>query len=196
MEGRYIQIVLILAYLVFSFSSCTGYDKYENNEYLRLSHTVEDGDIILRKGKGVISHLIAQRLNDTVDYSHCGIVVRDGDTAFSVIHSLSKKVSAYDGMQKCSLREFVEESRRGSVTVVRYRGDSLHRISPMAWHYLSAGIPFDEEYNIRDTSSFFCSELPIRIIYKCYGDSLCSFDSSAPPKFSVFLNRRKFIECR
>ena len=201
MERRYVQIIFGLLFLGIVFlSSCNGRKTvyYRNTEYPRLLEVVEDGDIILRKGSGVVSAMIVARLNDTVPFSHCGIIIRDstccGDSSVRVIHSLSPKITDHDGMQECTLKEFLFESVYNTICVVRFKKDTAGVIGAAARDYLSAKVPFDDKYSLRDTSAFFCSELPIRIITTRFGTAVTDLNSESIPKFSIFLNGEYFTK--
>lgn len=195
MDGGPKQITLILIAsicFVLLFSSCAEKGRVnKSNEYLLLAEKLQDGDIILRKGKGIVSNLISKTLKDTVGFSHCGIVICYGDS-IGIIHTLSPKISDYDGVQTCSLNTFVDESSNNSIIVVRFCGGSSEIISAKAKYYLERHIPFDEQYDICDTSSFFCSELPIHIIKEYLGVPICDYSSDEIPKFSIFLNPEYF----
>jgi len=130
---------------------------------------LQDGDIILRRGSGMVSDMIAGMLNEDHDLSHCGILVlRDG--VFRVVHAVSNNISDHDGMQVHGLQEFVRQSRPGSLVVCRLRTDRDRSvISRRAIRYLKQRVPFDHHFDRTDSSSFYCSELPWRILRDEFG---------------------------
>jgi len=188
-----VEIVGVLAFacLLFIFSGCTRCEKATALN-LYSTDSISSGDIILRKSYGMVSEVIVARLNDTVDVSHCGIIYRDAQGHFNVIHALSRKVSETDGMQICRLDDFLKDSRPETVRVVRYINDTTHGIIRQAIRYLDLKVPFDEDIDMADTTRFFCSELPIHIIKTLYHTDIS--DGAEKPKFSVFLNRQYFKE--
>jgi Orthopoxvirus protein of unknown function (DUF830). len=129
---------------------------------------LHNGDIILRKGRGVISDLIVSSINDTLPYSHCGILVKENNE-WKVIHSLARELSEIDGIQQCSLDNFLADCDDSCLMVVRCKkskADSL--ITDAARYYLKRKIPFDYQFSLADSSAFFCSELPLHILkYRC-----------------------------
>lgn len=130
---------------------------------------LQDGDIILRRGSGLVSDMIAALLQEERDLSHCGIVVRRKD-GFRVVHAVSNNISDHDGMQVHGLQEFVRQSKPGSVVVCRLRTDrDRGAISRKAVEYLRREVPFDHHFDLADSSSFFCSELPWRIFLDEFG---------------------------
>lgn len=130
---------------------------------------IQDGDICLRHGYGIVSDGIATSLSEEFHVSHCAILVKS-DTApmgFRVIHAVSQSLSPYDGVQEQSLPRFIRDSQRNSLIVVRLKNvdDSVrHNISKMAEFYLEKRVPFDHNFDISDSSKFYCSELPWMII--------------------------------
>ncbi|HRD53771.1 MAG TPA: YiiX/YebB-like N1pC/P60 family cysteine hydrolase [Flavobacteriales bacterium] len=84
---------------------------------------LQPGDIILRRGHGLVSDLISSVLSEEYDVSHCGIVA-EHDSALWVIHSVSSSVSEADGMQAHRLQAFVQQSKPSSVIVSRLRTDA------------------------------------------------------------------------
>lgn len=147
------------------------------------------GDIILRKGEGVLSQFICKQLRDTLGVSHCGILVKQ-DTVWQVIHSLSDDVSEVDGVQCCTLDQFTSESIRGSIYVVRFRRDSTQLMAERALYYLQHPKPFDRLFSLHDTCSFFCSQLPLHILKYTFHTELVPPDSY--PLFSRFVDPAHF----
>lgn len=150
---------------------------------------LQEGDIILRKGRGFLSQFITDYLSDTLAVSHCGILIK-AEGEWQVVHCLDKSVSDYDGVQTCPLDQFTEESIPYSLKIVRYKADSLHRMAEQALYYLRMRKPFDKEFNIRDTSAFFCSQLPLHILkYGLHSDLPIG---NEVPRFSLFLDETYF----
>lgn len=150
---------------------------------------LQEGDIILRKGQGVLSQFITDYLADTLAVSHCGILIRNGET-WQVVHSLARCVSDQDGVQICPLDRFTEESLPQSLQIVRYKQDSLHVLATQALYYLRIRKPFDTTFNLQDTSAFFCSQLPLHILkYHLHSDLEIG---EKAPSFSLFRNETYF----
>lgn len=139
---------------------------------------LEPGDIILRRGSGIVSDFIANLLQEPYDVSHCGIVV-EHDSALWVVHSVSSSLSDFDGMQAHRLQAFVGQSKPQSVVVSRLR-TPLDRqpIAERAKGYLKRQVPFDHHFDLADSSTIYCSELIWRIIRDEYGVDV--FDAPAP----------------
>lgn len=194
MVGRIqIEISYCIAFISLLYFGVSCTQRRDTTDLLLYqTDSIRSGDIILRKGYGLVSELITAELNDTVDISHCGILVQDSAAQFWVIHSLSRKVSDADGVQMCSLDRFMADSRTETVRVVRFKYDGLGLVSERAKAYLRLKIPFDEKFDMGDTTAFFCSEMPIHIIKNAYKTDVSV--GMAKPKFSVFLNTEFFTE--
>lgn len=180
-------------FLLFCFSQCKNNQKAPQEPYLLTQEDkalLQNGDIILRKGEGLLSQFICDRLNDSINISHCGILVKQKDE-LNVIHALSKDVSEIDGVQSCSFDRFTRESVKGSLLVVRYRNDTAQILASQALYYLQAQKPFDRLFDMHDSSSFFCSELPLHILkYNLHNELMHGTPSF--PRFSLFLNPQEF----
>jgi len=158
---------------------------------------IQDGDIILRHGYGVVSDLIVAQLKEKYDLSHCAIICKD-DTNYTIIHSVSSSLSNVDGVQSQDLKSFVNESQLNSIVVIRYKpkiNKDNSAISRKAKYYLKKQIPFDNAFNINDSSEFYCTELLWKVILNEYGDDILAGKNNARKdhlRFDTFLDSTKF----
>lgn len=135
---------------------------------------LQDGDLILRNGYGLVSDAIANSMNEEFHVSHVAVLVKS-DTAphgFRLIHCISQSLSAWDGVQEQSFPRFIRDSQRNSIMVVRLNvvpDSSRHLISQKALEYLDRRVPFDHAFDIEDSSHLYCSELPWLIIKNEFG---------------------------
>ena len=166
---------------------------------------LQDGDIILRRGYGLVSDAIGNTLTEEYDVSHVAILRKEADT-FKVIQTISSSISDFDGMQCQSLQSFVHDSKINSVVVVRYKPRHPFKnnsdISNAAQAYLDRKVPFDESFDLKDTTELFCSELVYRVILNEFKDDIFDrIDKSSVNKlgfvpffdtarFSVILNHQ------
>lgn len=144
-----------------------GTDAERSNTYALDADEVallQDGDLILRRGYGLVSGMIVDLLKEDRRLSHCGIVVEHKGELW-VVHAVSNNISETDGMQSHRLADFVRQSQPGSVVVCRLRtaGDRSG-ISRRALEHLQAKVPFDHHFDLEDDRSFYCSELIWRVI--------------------------------
>ena len=188
-----IILLILVAILLYDYGEERKRQRSTYALSLEEQSLIRTGDIILRAGYGFVSEAIVMTLGDTCGASHCGIIIRNGDELL-VIHTLSPEVSESGGMQQCSLNQFVRDSKQGSVAVVRYKNGDGERIAAKATYYLGKQVPFDRSFDLRDSSTFFCSEVPYRILYDEFGFDLLQ---GAEPvigncKFSLFLDTASF----
>jgi len=138
-------------------------------------NVLQEGDIILRHGFGLISDAIVQYTKAPYPISHCGIVVKDSSDNWAVIHTVSNTLVEIDGMQKDNLKQFVRESKPNSIIVTRYRFQNeqqRQRVVEQTYYYLEKQIPFDNQFNSADSSQFFCTELIWNVFYHAIGIDL------------------------
>lgn len=155
--------------------------------------TLQDGDVIMRRGYGYISDMIGRFLDEERRLTHCGVVTvrKDG---YWVVHALSSNVSEIDGMQAHRLEDFVRQSYPGSIVVTRFRTEEDRGgISRRAVDYLRRQIPFDHDFDVVDTNTIYCSELVWLIVRDEFGVDV--FQEAKDPErryfgFSNFLDPR------
>ena len=184
-EGQILIGLLFLLACCNSPAGTTGARMYSTD-------SLQSGDIILRRSYGLISDIIVMNLNDTLDVSHCGIIIKEPDSSYKVIHALSKKVSHTDGVQLCGLEQFMADSKTETVRVFRFLSDSQGKIAAQALRYLKQKVPFDETFDATDSTSLYCSELPVQSIRNAYKVDVSSGEKML--KFSVFLQPDFFRE--
>lgn len=119
--------------------------------------SLHSGDIVLRMGYGMVSAML-ENSSGGMGVSHCGILTGQGP-GFSVIHAISGDLADEDGVQECTLSEFLRGAKPGSFKAVRCRVADSAGIVRHAGRYLQQRVPFDRVFDIRDSSKIFCSEL-------------------------------------
>ncbi len=133
---------------------------------------IEDGDIILRHGYGLVSDGIVETMQEEWELSHCAILWKDSVSGeIKVIHSVSQSLSEYDGVQTQSLKRFIHDSQENSIMLVRFKapdGMTQKNISTRGQYSLGRQIPFDHSFDIDDTARFYCSELLWKVILDEY----------------------------
>ncbi len=203
-------ILILFIALIILAGSGWGYYHYYDLQSLRDQETsnyrlssdeiarIEDGDIILRHGYGLVSDMIVERLNENYDLSHCGIICKEKDSIY-IIHSVSSSVSPDDGVQTQGLNAFVHDAQKNSIVLIRYKNKgtsgSNAGISRRAKAYLQQKITFDHSFDLADSSDFYCTELIWKCIYNEYHDDFFTnhYDQRNDfMRFDVFLDTNKF----
>ncbi|GIJ95183.1 hypothetical protein CAPN002_24010 [Capnocytophaga stomatis] len=182
MKKYFRKIALFFGFFIFflwiSFHFFFWIDRKQENKLIEQNQTItrltqEDlekirqGDIILRRGYGFFSDLIAKKLNDSVfDVTHSGILyLKEGK--WWVIHSLSSDASDTDGMQEQPLNQFLKGSMPEKIIVVRPKSINVEegqQIVNQAKYYLERRIPFDRMGIIDEPSQMYCTELIWQIL--------------------------------
>lgn len=204
MKKKIFFAILTLIFLIFLFLFI--YDKKSEQEHLFSNYSlskselalIKDGDIILRHGFGLVSDFIVKSQNSDIGISHCAIITKENGK-FIVIHSVSQSLSDFDGVQKQSLENFIKDSQENSVIIVRYKlADSTHldKIGARAKYYLRKKVPFDNKFDIEDSSEIYCSELIWKVFNDEYKDDIfLSPDKQKKydiTKFHAFLDSARF----
>lgn len=208
MKKKFIWIfiaLLILGLLAGLFYMYYEYNSQQKQKHTKYSLTQQEiselceGDIILRHGYGLVSDLIVESLQESLDLSHCAILAKDSTGQFIVIHSVSSTVSDVDGVQWQYLQPFIKDSKENSVVVVRFKGKTeveRKKIADRAHYYLDRKIPFDNSFDIYDTTEYYCNELIWHIFKDEFSVDLYK-DKYAKGKydymkFDTFLDSTKF----
>ena len=158
---------------------------------------LRSGDIILRRGYGMVSRMIATRLEGRFAFSHCGVVVEREGKLF-VVHTVSSNVSEIDGMQMHQLDEFVRQSKPGSIAVTRLNDSADASILVReSLRFLAAEVPFDHDFDLHDASTLYCSEMIWRSLKEGGGHDIYKglYDvEGAWYSFDAFFNPEYFTE--
>ncbi len=157
--------------------------------YTQLSATVASGDVILRRGKGPLSSVIAWYLHDGTHCSHCALIVGKKDLAGAgclfpekrigfgetsadigrenilVVHSVAAGLSGVNGVQLETLRGFLRHSAPGTDAVYRPCMDDAVRMRTIAAaaDAVNKAVPFDNLYRSGNQDAMYCSSFLIRI---------------------------------
>ncbi len=181
------SIILVTGLLIWLFLFIYEYRSKQEQLFSGYSLTkseidsLHDGDIILRHGYGLVSDGIVETLNSDINISHCAILTKDTNNRWMIIHSVSQSLSDFDGVQSQDLNSFIKDSKVNSVIVVRYRfkpGEDSSLIGKKAKYYLNKRVPFDMDFDLKDSTKIYCAELLWRI-FKDYYNYDC-FDTDNP----------------
>lgn len=154
---------------------------------------LKDGDIVMRRGHGFVSAVINELFQTGYNLSHCAMVAEENGIK-TVIHTVSSELSGKDGVQQESLERFVKESVRGTFMAVRLKTDSLDASLPLRYARacLKKAIPFDDKFDLNDTTKLYCTELIYRAYLHAYGRDL--FTSRLQTDHPAFLSLSAFLD--
>ena len=169
-----IPIWVITTLLLLSIAGCKSQENSEEIDIEALEQRLEQGDLLFRRGTGVVGHIVTS-IDNRGNYSHVGIaVIKEG--AWHVVHAVPHEPE-FDGdidRVKCErLESFVGRYRNGIVGHYRVETDPKHRAvaAENALRLSTMLIPFDHDYNLEDSTAFYCTEL-VEYLYQLSDISL------------------------
>ncbi len=129
---------------------------------------IKEGDILLRQGQGPLSTHIVRYMDEKHPLSHCGIVCKVNNK-LTIVHCISEELSGIDGVQTQSIPDFFADVADSNIAIIRPMLNSSQRIKFVseAKRYLNRKIKFDHDFNFKDTTKLYCSEM----VYYCYKNS-------------------------
>lgn len=168
-------------------------DALTDSELSRL----KTGDIILRRGEGMVSNTIAKVLNEPYDVTHSGILLSYNE-GWVVVHALSDDSRDIDGIIAQPLEQFLAESRKNSTIIVRYcdMDQAKQDFRSTVLSYMNRGLTFDKGFDIYDESAFYCSELIQHVFMDCFNRDIFPQRISLPQtdllKYTYLFNEQQF----
>jgi hypothetical protein len=205
MKTTNLIITLISFILIISCEETVSEASAETNQTVKpnipesIQNTLQDGDIILRKGDGPLSFHLMRNMKE--DYSHCGIIFKENDELMA-IHSVGGEISKdeIDGVQTITLEKFARLTADSTLYICRpkFIDSAGYKVLERAKHYLELGVPFDHRFSLLSTDKFYCSEL-LYHIFKDINNDKNIFDIKKKHKsymlmFSTFFKPENFTK--
>ena len=167
--------VLLTSMLLFTLlpTACNK-DKKAESAFSFPEEMLQEGDIVFRRGGGVVSRIVLIADAEGV-YSHIGIVVREGDK-WQVVHAVPGEPD-FDGdpdrVKMESIDCFFHPDKASRGAVMRVNGDSIQRrhAAEKAKQLFRAHTLFDHSYSRADSSQMYCTEL-VEFVYRREGIDL------------------------
>lgn len=149
--------------------------------------SLRNGDLIFRNGLG--SESLVVTASSGGDYSHVGILYNDG-SGWQVIHAVpGENTPGEPEWLKCEpIEDFFSPHRAQAGAVARVNCDdaTAAQAAIMALRKVKAGVTFDNDYNINDTTTLYCSEL-VWQAYMSQGINLAPENTTTPILFPEHL---------
>jgi len=135
---------------------------------------LREGDLVFRRGTGIVSQAVIAA-DKGGSYSHIGILMLK-DSTWNVIHAVPGEPDYKGDPDRIKMEEltiFFSRERAKTGAVMRLSIDSTlcHQAACHAARLYQAGILFDHQYNLNDTSQMYCTEL-IDYVYRKQGIDL------------------------
>ena len=164
---------MLLCVMCLAVAGCSG-RSFIPADYSELISRLEEGDLLFRKGTGVVGHIVTS-VDNAGEFSHVGIVVRK-DSAWRVVHAVPHEPDFKGDIDRVKI-ESVEAflGRYPDATVGHFRttlsAEQKAIAVSNALRLSSLCVPFDHDYNLDDTTSLYCTEL-VEYLYSLAGVSL------------------------
>ncbi len=179
--------ILFAGLFLFFYAFWNYYDQKEllkekENSYIFLlqeKERIKDGDIILRRGFGMVSDYIVNHFNEKYKVSHCGIIRKSSDSLY-VIHSESSSYFTFEGVQKQNFDDYVAASHQNSVIIVRFNNcdtSHLYKVSQRGLYYLSTKVPFDYSFDMKDSTQMYCAEIIWHVFKDVFQTDIYKFEN-------------------
>lgn len=153
-------VLMILALLSFKSNNHSPTTYYPNSDAFSLEEKglLREGDIILRRGYGLVSDGIAKILAGKYNVTHGGLIC-DSCGKKVVMHAISRENA--NGMVSDNLEVFTSQSQPNTLLVIRVRTSDInsHSMCDAMKYYQSLQKPFDEGFDIYDTTKLYCTEV-------------------------------------
>jgi hypothetical protein len=136
--------------------------------------SLQEGDLVFRRGTGLVSRAVVAA-DKAGSYSHTGIVVKENNR-WKVVHAVPGEPDGEENPDRIKMEEldlFFHKKRAttGAVMRLSISPTLCRRAACAAIRLYRAGILFDHQYNLNDTSRMYCTEL-IDFVYRRQGIDL------------------------
>ena len=124
---------------------------------------LQDGDLVLRHGRGFVSDALLSFSTDDPKYSHSGIIKKEGDRIF-VYHAIGGEDQEINKTKKQPLEIFLHPQGIQKFAFYRYdlNPKELHDFDSLMTRYYDTGMEFDLDFDMSTDDKMYCSEM----IYK------------------------------
>lgn len=127
----------------------------------------KEGDLVFRRGSSLSSTMVLLADRSTA-YSHVGMLLKDSGK-WKVVHASPDEADANGNRVVLEdLLSFWSVDKAIQGCVMRSYGDSLSltKICQYALWFSSLSIPFDHNFNLKDTNQMYCTELMLFLFSK------------------------------
>ncbi len=134
---------------------------------------LQNGDVIIRRGRGPISDLLARLNLKDQSWSHCGIVLIENGYPF-VYHSIGGEDNPDERLRKDSAVFFCNATNNSAVAIVRYQTDTgcSRIISGIVREWYRKRPKFDMDFLLETDDKLYCSEFIYKALVRATGDTL------------------------
>jgi len=133
---------------------------------------MQSGDIVLRRGIGADSYLLAMMNQKDKTYSHCGIVMIEDGYPF-IYHSIGGEDNPDERLRRDSAPFFFSPLHNTHIAIVRYDYDSniTDSLRNIVARYYQKRPKFDMKFDLATDDELYCSEFIYKAVNEATGDS-------------------------
>ena len=155
--NKFVYIILYACALL--FTSCTS---IENNIPDDLE--LHNGDIIFRRGNSAASYFV-NFADKKKGYTHVGMVIEiEGE--FMAIHAVPGEApqGEIEKIKIEPLEDFFHSDKAitGGIYRTKITSEQLNVVTSEALRFYHKNVPFDNSYNLQDSTEIYCTELITR----------------------------------
>jgi hypothetical protein len=133
---------------------------------------LQSGDIVIRRGLGPDSYMLAQMNRKDKTWSHCGIVMVENGYPF-VYHSIGGEDNPDERLRRDSAAFFFSPFHNTHIAIVRYglSAGETERLEKIVHQYYKARPRFDMNFDLGTDDKLYCSEFVYKAVNKAVNDS-------------------------
>lgn len=130
------------------------------------------GYIVLRRGLGADSYMLAEMNRRNKTYSHCGIVMVEQGYPF-IYHSIGGEDNPDERLRRDSANFFFSPRHNTHLAVIRYSLDTVQvsSLKQVVTAYYQQRPRFDMKFDLATDDKLYCSEFIYKAVNKAVGDT-------------------------
>ncbi len=130
------------------------------------------GYIVLRRGLGADSYMLAEMNRRNKTYSHCGIVMVEQGYPF-IYHSIGGEDNPDERLRRDSANFFFSPRHNTHLAVIRYSLDTeqVSSLKQVVADYYQQRPRFDMKFDLTTDDKLYCSEFIYKAVNKAVGDT-------------------------
>lgn len=158
---KVLRNIILCSVAIAVFGGCNDAGRGSKVDFERLQCELRDGDLLFRRGIGVLGRVVVAADNEG-RFSHVGIAVMC-DGRWCAIHAVPDEPDFEGDVDrvKCEpIESFFDEFRAGNGAVYRLDTtfDKIEIAVANAVRLSAEKRPFDHDYDLSDTTALYCTE--------------------------------------
>ena len=163
-KKRLVVMVAVWAVACVCASACKSTPAQEKQAPELPYSQMRSGDLVFRLGTGAYAQLL-NMMPDTLMYSHVGFLV-EKDSSWMVVHAVPRELDGPDDFERVkmeSLDAFLAPDLAIIGTFAHTPVKRPDRMVTRALEYVRDSVPFDNNFDLSDTTALYCTEMVWRL---------------------------------